>query len=155
MGKFKRDEIRNVVNEVMSVFPFQIKEKQFDAVVNIVRGKDTLCVLPTSFGKSLIYQLLPDVAKKLKFADRPVVIVISPLISLIEDQIHEANNSPLNLKACSVNENMKEFNLIFGTPETWLNNSVAQKFLKSKFMKTNLVCLVVDEVHKVKWYVLY
>ncbi|XP_066924270.1 bifunctional 3'-5' exonuclease/ATP-dependent helicase WRN-like [Clytia hemisphaerica] len=46
---------------------------------------------------------------------------------------------------------MKGFNIIFGNPETWLANRSAQKFLKSSSTKRNLVCLVVDEVHKVTW----
>ncbi|XP_066914592.1 ATP-dependent DNA helicase Q5-like [Clytia hemisphaerica] len=150
MENLKKKIIRNHVEKIM-VFPFTIKEKQFDAVANIVRGKDTLCVLPTSFGKSLIYQMLPVLAKNLGLAPSPLVIVVSPLIALIKDQIHEANSSPLGLKACAVQEDMKGFNMIFGTPETWLKNSTAQKFLKSAFTKKNLVCMVVDEVHKVSW----
>ena len=31
----------------------------------IINGKDTLCVLPTAFGKSLIYQALPKLTKLL------------------------------------------------------------------------------------------
>ncbi|XP_066924465.1 uncharacterized protein, partial [Clytia hemisphaerica] len=136
------------------VFPYEIKEKQFDAVYNIVRGKDTLCVFPTGFGKSLIYQIIPNLAKELYLAASPLVIVISPLVALIKDQIYEANQSPLNLKPCAAQEHqseaLKQYNIIFGTPEIWLNhNSSAQKFLKSTFAKKNLMCLVVDEVHKV------
>lgn len=28
----------------MNVYPYEIKEKQFDAVFNIIHGKDTLCL---------------------------------------------------------------------------------------------------------------
>ncbi|XP_066918086.1 probable ATP-dependent DNA helicase RecS [Clytia hemisphaerica] len=136
MENLKKKIIRNHVEKIMEVFPFTIKEKQFDDVANIVRGKDTLCVLPTSFGKSLIYQMLPVLAKNLGLAPSPLVIVVSPLIALIKDQIHEANSSPLGLKACAVQEDMKGFSMIFGTPdETWLKNSTAQKFHKSAFTK--------------------
>jgi bloom syndrome protein len=38
----------------------EIKEKQHEALSSVVRNKnDTICVLPTGYGKSLIYQLLP------------------------------------------------------------------------------------------------
>ena len=34
---------------------FVIKPKQFTAIFNILKEKDTLCILPTSYGKSLIF----------------------------------------------------------------------------------------------------
>lgn len=151
MANLKKKNIRNHVEKIMEAFPFAMKEKQFEAVCNIVRGRDTLCVLPTSFGKSLIFQILPVLAKNLGLAPSPLVIVVSPLVALIKDQIHEASISPLDLKACVIKEDMKGFNMVYGTPENWLQNNSAQKFLKSSFAKKNLVCLVVDEVHKVTW----
>ena len=42
------------------------------------------------FGKSLIYQLAPMVAKKMGRNENPVVIVVSPLVTLMEDQVKEA-----------------------------------------------------------------
>ena len=38
----------------------ELKEEQKEAVRNIVNGRDVIAVLPTGFGKSLIYQLLPS-----------------------------------------------------------------------------------------------
>ena len=40
---------------------FQIRPKQLEAIKNIVNGHDTLAILPTSYGKSLIFRLLPSV----------------------------------------------------------------------------------------------
>ena len=56
MGNIRKKYIKNEVQKIMKAFDFSMKVKQFDAVCNIIRGKDTLCVLPTSFGKSLIFQ---------------------------------------------------------------------------------------------------
>ena len=42
------------------------------------------------------------------------------------------------------------FNMIFGIPEMWLSGSV-KEMLSSKFFRRNLVCVVVDEAHKVAW----
>ena len=47
----------NVVQRVNSTF--KVKPKQADWMKNIVDGKDTLAILPTSYGKSLMYQMLP------------------------------------------------------------------------------------------------
>ena len=38
---------------------FFLKEKQTEAVFSIVAGKDTLVTLPTGYGKSIIYGVLP------------------------------------------------------------------------------------------------
>ena len=35
---------------------FRLKREQHTAVTNLLAGKDVLAVLPTGFGKSLIYQ---------------------------------------------------------------------------------------------------
>ena len=40
----------------------KLKECQYEVVkAVVVERKDTICILPTGFGKSLIYQLLPFV----------------------------------------------------------------------------------------------
>jgi superfamily II DNA helicase RecQ len=42
--------------EVASGRPFNLKPEQEIAVRDLLEGKDVLAVLPTGFGKSLIYQ---------------------------------------------------------------------------------------------------
>ena len=39
--------------------PESMKEKQVDAIVSILNGNNTMCVLPTGYGKSLVFTLLP------------------------------------------------------------------------------------------------
>ncbi len=73
----------------------ELKEEQKEAVRNIVNGRDVIAVLPTGFGKSLIYQLLPSMFDYISSKKRnisavwpeTIVIVISPLNSLMSDQI--------------------------------------------------------------------
>ncbi len=62
------------------------KPHQADAVLRVCSGLSTLVVLSTGYGKSLIYQMAARLyAKKYPGA---VVLVISPLISLMQDQLH-------------------------------------------------------------------
>ena len=53
------------------------------------REKDCLCVLPTGYGKSLIYQLVPFVFDELQSEGKcsSCVIDVSPLNAIMEDQI--------------------------------------------------------------------
>jgi ATP-dependent DNA helicase RecQ len=57
----------------------KLRPEQIEAIESVLKGRDTLAVLPTGYGKSLIYQV-PAL-----LLDRPTV-VISPLISLMRDQ---------------------------------------------------------------------
>ena len=44
----------------------KLKEKQLEAVCSFVQGHDTFVSLPTGYGKSAIYAILPYVFDKLK-----------------------------------------------------------------------------------------
>jgi ATP-dependent DNA helicase RecQ len=55
---------------------------QREVIEDVLRGKDVLCVMPTGAGKSLCYQLPAAIQGGLN-------IVVSPLISLMEDQVQQ------------------------------------------------------------------
>ncbi len=56
------DAIRSVVENIPGIC--QLKPEQEECLVHILNGGDILALLPTGFGKSLIYQSLPIVSKK-------------------------------------------------------------------------------------------
>ena len=56
------------------------QEGQWEAIKNIFVGKDSILLLKTSGGKSLVYQFAGIIKPGIS-------IIISPLISLINDQI--------------------------------------------------------------------
>ncbi len=56
------DAIRSVVENIPGIC--QLKPEQEECLVHILNGGDILALLPTGFGKMLIYQSLPIVSKK-------------------------------------------------------------------------------------------
>ena len=53
---------------------------QKEVITSVVRGEDVIGLFPTSMGKSLCYEILP-------YIQQGRVLIISPLISLMEDQV--------------------------------------------------------------------
>ena len=60
---------------------FQLKERQLTAVKILLLNHEVLAVLPTGYGKSLIFQSFV-VAKKLLSSAKACVLVICPLTSI-------------------------------------------------------------------------
>lgn len=113
-----------------------------------------MAVLPTGFGKSLIFQLLIKV-NEIITKNKQYVIVVCPLESIIDDQIEEASIIGLNaraLKDVSPQElESGDFQLLFGSAEQVLR----ERFLaaikkKSTPFYENLAAIIVDECHTVE-----
>ncbi|XP_066935152.1 ATP-dependent helicase wrn-1-like [Clytia hemisphaerica] len=155
--------IANAVEDSLSQIDknYIVRPKQLEAIINILKGKDTLAILPTSYGKSLIFRLIPSVCKQLRgHTNNAIVAVIAPLESIIKDQIDAANKlfSSLGTRACRVDSssaNVKSiqeegYNILIGTPESWLESD-AKDLLSSTHFQKHLKCIVIDEAHLVSW----
>jgi len=70
---------------------------QRGVIEDVLAGKDVLCVMPTGAGKSLCYQL-PAVVQG------GLTIVVSPLISLMEDQVSQLRDEGINAAMLSSNQ---------------------------------------------------
>ncbi len=70
------------------------REGQREVVESVISGNDTLVFMPTGGGKSLTYQL-PGVVRE------GITIVISPLISLMKDQLDKLNR--LGIRSVCIN----------------------------------------------------
>ena len=140
----------------------QLKELQERAIRCFLRGNDVFVCLPTGSGKSLCYCLLPkafDVLRKVH--NQSIVVVVSPLIALMKDQVRVmSQRNVTTVYACEtdVTEDIKngKFQLVFVSPETLLNGDRWHDALLGPVFQQNLVGITIDEAHCVKtWQVFF
>ena len=123
------------------------RENQEEIINLILKKKDTLALLPTGGGKSICYQI-PSLIMD------GICIVISPLISLMKDQVEDIKSKGIKAIALTSDLDFKEVdialtNCIFGgykflyiSPEK-LQNELVQ----SKISEMNVNLIAVDEAH--------
>ena len=59
---------------------------------HLLLGRDVIGIFPTGFGKSLIFQLLPDIMSPVSTSVKNIVLVVCPLNSIIRDQMNMLMN---------------------------------------------------------------
>ena len=65
-----------------------LKVKQLKILETCMLGKHVIGVLPTAYGKSVIFHMLPFMSDYLSGkGNKSIAIVISPLNALIEEQV--------------------------------------------------------------------
>jgi ATP-dependent DNA helicase RecQ len=134
-------------------FPFKLKTEQRKALESLLNGNDVLAVLPTGYGKSLIFQLYILVAQIERI--KRTALVVCPLRSIIDDQIVEARSLGISAAArADLSEDelkASEFELLFGSAETVLDKRFLD-ILKDAGASLNriLSVIVIDESHTVE-----
>ena len=125
----------------------KLRHGQAEVIRSVLEGKNTLAIMPTGAGKSLCYQLpslhLPG-----------TTIVISPLISLMKDQVDKLRETGLDaaqlnsaLTSEERDENLEQIkteqsDFVFVTPERFTD----QEFLR-ELRNANVNFVVIDEAH--------
>ena len=71
---------KNILKEYWGYLDFRGSQKEI--IDHVVRGNDVLALMPTGGGKSLCYQVPA-------LANEGLCIVVSPLVALIQDQVHQ------------------------------------------------------------------
>ena len=67
----------------------KLKELQLRVVIGFCQGRDLFAVLPTGYGKSLCYGCLPWIYDSIfKTPIVSVVVLVSPLTAVIEEQVY-------------------------------------------------------------------
>ena len=137
-----------MIDTLKNVFGFEsFRPNQEVIIKNILAKKDVFAVMPTGGGKSLCYQLPAKITKG-------TVVVISPLISLMKDQVDAArengiaaafiNSSLLQGEALSVYRDLKDhkLELLYIAPERF----AMQGFIET-LRKVPVSLFAVDEAH--------
>ena len=88
-------------------FSKNLKPQQVECLLSALEGRDVMAILPSGFGKSVIYQLVPFViglkrGTALENIDI-CVLVITPLNSIMIDQCHSL--CKMGVKACTLDYN--------------------------------------------------
>ena len=64
-----------------------LRSQQKRAIASFMKGNDVFVSLPTGSGKSLCFAILPFAFDELHGRKGSIAIVVSPLISLMKDQV--------------------------------------------------------------------
>ena len=99
------------VARLFNISTFNCHQKM--AIRSFVEDKrDVFVNLPTGYGKSLIYQALPFMFDCLSGQQGHIVVVVSPLINLIKDQVNYLQKlglTAINISAIEQEEKRREF----------------------------------------------
>ncbi len=143
--KKMKEQAHKVLKDVFGYDSF--RPLQEDIVCTLLESKDAFVLMPTGGGKSLCYQI-PAIIRE------GTGIVVSPLISLMKDQVDALNvcgvkaayyNS--SLKATAAKEVLERFeagelDMLYVAPERLLSKSFLQKLGQVK-----LSMFAIDEAH--------
>ncbi|MFW2491092.1 DNA helicase RecQ [Clostridium chromiireducens] len=124
-----------------------LRRGQFEIINSILSGLDTFCLMPTGAGKSICYQVPAIIMQG-------VTIVISPLISLMKDQVD--NLLGVGIKAAYINstQNMDtiknilmeaslgEYKIIYISPER-----LESRIFKDMIKDLHICQIAIDEAH--------
>lgn len=125
----------------------QFRSLQDEIIQSVADGHDTLALMPTGGGKSICYQV-PALMKE------GLCLVVSPLISLIKDQVEQLQKRKIPAAALFSGMNMREIDLtlqdaidgkikfLYVSPERLTTEQFQQRI---SYANINLVA--VDEAH--------
>ena len=136
------------------------RQCQVEAINATLSGKDAFVLMPTGGGKSLCYQL-PSLVRSGK--TRGVTVVVSPLMSLMEDQVQHLRD--LHIQAFLFNsettaqerntllDGLRDMNVekyiqvLYVTPELLGQNQRMLNALNTLYNNQRMARLVIDEAH--------
>ena len=149
-----------------------LKDEQKQSIRAAYDKRDVFMFLPTGFGKSICFHVLPFVVDyRLGLVDgqkksSSSVVVVSPLVALMVDQVKSLRSrdveavvissgsrggSIVEKELCATEKSLESASLIFSSPEA-LRNTKWRKALEKPSVSCRVCAIVVDEAHCVsKW----
>lgn len=136
-----------------------LKDLQCKALEKLVGGQDVFVIQPTGSGKSLIFQaasVVFDIVKPLPDPNsKSITIVISPLVSLMEDQVRFLKSVGITAEFIGDDQNNDvkkriergECQVVYGSPEAFLSSKRWRDMLTNDIYKERLRLVAVDEAH--------
>ena len=137
-----------------------VKDEQRHSVKSFVEGNDVFVSLPTGYGKSLCFIMLPWVFDRLRgTCNTSIALCVSPLTSLMMDQCRKYREMGITVEvigesqsepsACSHIEK-GHYQLLYISPESLIGNPAWREMLRNDVYQRHLVAFIVDEAHCVK-----
>ncbi|OWR53551.1 ATP-dependent DNA helicase Q1-like [Danaus plexippus] len=146
------NDVKNTLINIFKIDDF--RPKQLSAINSTLSRQHALVVMPTGAGKSLCYQL-PALIKP------GITIVISPLVSLMEDQVRSLTNKNIPAKLMTstsskaettatlnvLKDKNTEVKLLYVTPERLAKSKRFMSALQKCHAEGRLQRIAIDEVH--------
>ena len=145
----------------------KLKAEQKEVVREVYEGNDVFVWLPTGFGKSLCFECLPFVFDmklgRVTGTNRSVVLVVSPLVSLMVDQVSNlisrgvsaaimSSRREIDKKLLVSEQCICAYSLLFAAPEAVVGERKWKEKLSEAPLHSHIVAVAVDEAHCVsKW----
>ncbi|XP_003389188.1 PREDICTED: uncharacterized protein LOC100639792 [Amphimedon queenslandica] len=138
-----------------------LKDEQISCLTEFLSGRDVFVILPTGFGKTACFTLLPfafDKYQKRDSGNKAIIIVVSPLTALIINQVEallsrNVSAGYINSESTSdvkKNVTLGKYCIVFMGPEQLVDEW--RSLLSSDVYMSRLVGLIIDEAHcVVKW----
>ena len=85
-----------------------------------------------------------------------VVVVVSPLVNFMRDQVQSLRSIGISAASLSdleegeAEKRKAAYSAVFGTPESWLKNERWREVLSSPVYSLKLCCIAVEEAHVIK-----
>lgn len=150
-----------------------LKSEQREAIRCVYAGENVFVFLPTGFGKSICFEVLPLLfdykngrveTGSGSRGSYSVVLVVSLLVSLMADQVHSLRSRGVSAAALTRHDSVQSiqaenkkveegrYSVLFCAPEAIISTDKWKEILMSSPVNERIVAIVVDEAHCVsKW----